>query len=78
MATRRNNIILYKRIQSKYKELHMVQKLRYDYVLELLRNEFCKSEGTLQHILRMNLPDELPVVDPQQLEIFSERHSTAN
>jgi hypothetical protein len=78
MALRRNNIILYKRIQERFKELYDTQKLRYDYVLEVLETEFCKASGTIQHILRMDLPKELPVRNPQQIELFSESHSTSN
>jgi hypothetical protein len=67
---RRNNIILYGRIQARFKELFHVQKLRYDYTLEVLGNEFCKAAGTLQHILRMDLPTELPAKNPNQIEMF--------
>jgi hypothetical protein len=78
MALRRNNIILYKRIQERFKELYQEQKLRYDYVLELLEKEFCKASGTLQHILRYDLPRELPETNPTQMKLFSESHSTSN
>jgi hypothetical protein len=60
---RRNNIILYGRIQARFKELFHVQKLRYDYTLEVLGNEFCKAEG-------MDLPAELPAKNPNQIEMF--------
>lgn len=56
MALRKNNVILYGKIQARFKELYEGQKLRYDYVLETLCNEFCKAEGTIQFILRLDLP----------------------
>lgn len=77
-AIRRNNLILYKRIQDRFKELYEGKKFRYDYVMELLEAEFCKANGTLQHILRQDLPKELPVADTQQLKMFSESHSTCD
>jgi hypothetical protein len=78
MAFRRNNIILYKRIQADFKEFTKTQRLAYDYALELLETKYCKAKGTLQHILGYDLPTELPVSNPKQLDMFSECHSAAN
>lgn len=78
MAFRRNNIILYTRIKNRFHELNKVQRLSYDYCMEILENEFCKAKGTLQHILGYDLPKEMPKRDPQQIEMFSECHSAAN
>lgn len=56
MAMRKSNVILYGRIQARFKELFNGQKLRYDKVTGMLCTEFCKAENTIYNILRMDLP----------------------
>ena len=53
---RTNNVILYTRIQTRYKELYNEKKLRYEVCIEMLGKEFYKANGTIAHILRMDLP----------------------
>ena len=72
MALRSNTIKRYAKIQARYNELHEVQKLRYDYTLELLCKEFYLEEGSLQRALRTELPTVLPPKDANQLSIFGQ------
>jgi hypothetical protein len=66
MALRKNNIILYGKIQARFKELFEVKKLRYEFCLETLANEYFKATGTIAHILRMELPTEPKAPEPKK------------
>jgi hypothetical protein len=68
MALRRNNIILYDKIQKRFKELFEVKKYRYDHCIETLSNEFMKATGTIQHILRMDLPSLEKAFNPKGVQ----------
>ncbi len=78
MALRKNNIILYKRIQEEFHELFSVKRLQYDYCLELLGIKHCKAPATIGNIIRTDLPTELPKANPNQTELFLESHRPTN
>jgi hypothetical protein len=68
MALRKNNVILYGKIQARFKELFEVKKLRYEYCIETLSNEFYKATVTIGHILRLDLPKEVELPKGQNKE----------
>jgi hypothetical protein len=60
---RNNTIKFYRRVQARRKELYEVERKRYDDVIDILKEEFFKDEGTIHRILRT----ELPNIDNQSL-----------
>lgn len=68
---RRGTALKYKAIQNRFEVLYNVQRLRYDDVIDKLMEEFFITERTTIHrIMRINVPDVPPEVDPKQLNIF--------
>lgn len=60
----------YRAIQNRYRELYHDMKLRSDYSVETIMNEFYISQSTtVYRILNTTLPDQEINKDPNQLEL---------
>ena len=60
----------YRAIQSRYRQLYHEQKIRSDYSVEMIMDEFYIAQSTtVYRILGTELPDKPPFKDPNQLEL---------